>query len=115
MNKFSFISPLLLAYLTGSAHAAPSLNDAESLGVQAGAMEYCRDNFSADSKARNQYDALRSAYIKDFDQLAANDKQRALQVAGMVGKKGNVGGKKLSESRCDQFRKTALREKMQGQ
>jgi hypothetical protein len=109
------VSPLLLACLAGSAYSAPALNDAESLGVQAGAMEYCRDNFSADSKTRNQYDALRSAYVKDFDQLAGNDKQRALQIAGTVGKKGNVGGKKLSESRCDQIRKAALREKLQGQ
>jgi hypothetical protein len=115
MKKPFSISPLLLACLAGSAHSAPGLNDAESLGAQAGAMEYCRDNFSSDSKTRNQYDALRSAYIKDFDQLAGNDKQRALQIAGVVGKKGNVGGKKLSESRCDQIRKGALREKLRGQ
>ena len=115
MNKPFSISPLLLACLAGNAHSAPGLNDAESLGTQAGAMEYCRDNFSSDNKTRNQYDALRSAYIKDFDQLAGSDKQRALQIAGMVGKKGNVGGNKLSESRCDQIRKAALREKLQGQ
>lgn len=107
IGRITFSSVLVTACLfTPSASA--QVSQAEKLGIQAGAMEYCRDNFSADGKTRKQYDALRQAFIQDLDQMPREEKQRAMQIAGTVGKKGNVGGKKLSSSRCEQMRRSAL-------
>lgn len=108
------VTAALIAVCLAPVDSRAELNSAEELGTQAGAMEYCRDNFPADQKTKKQYDALRSAQIKDLDKLPDADKRRALEVAAMVGKKGNIGGKKLSSGRCEDLRKSALRAQIQG-
>lgn len=94
--------------------ARADLTAAEELGFQAGAMEYCRDNFPADQKTRKQYDALRSVHVQELQQLPESERKRALEVASMVGRKGNIGAKKLSAGRCDQLRQSALAKQLQG-
>lgn len=110
----TFIAGLSIAACLLPTQSDAEMSNSEELGFQAGAMEYCRDNFPADQKTKKEYDALRSSQIQALQNLPGEDKQRALEVAAIVGKSGNAGGKKLSAGRCDQLRKSTLLKQVQG-
>lgn len=87
--------------------AAADVSDASKLGANAGAMEYCRDNFMTDDD-NGRYALLIAATTKDFGNIAeSEDKTKALLMK-KAAEDGEYLGDPLDAERCDSVRKILL-------
>lgn len=100
---FSF--GLILGALMAATATFAQVSDASKLGANAGAMEYCRDNFMTDDD-NGRYALLVAATTKDFASLDG-DKAKAL-VMKKAAEDGEYLGDKLDAGRCESIRKILL-------
>ena len=95
---------ILAAALTTSS-AQAQVSDAAKLGANAGAMEYCRDNFMTNDD-NGRYALLIAATTKDFASLDG-DKSKAL-IMKKAADDGEYLGDKIDAGRCGSIRKVLL-------
>ncbi len=104
MTRTLALSLIVAASLPAS-FASAQVSDAAKLGANAGAMEFCRDNFMTDDD-NGRYALLVAATTKDFASLDG-DKAKAL-VMKKAAEDGDYLGDKLDASRCESVRKILL-------
>jgi hypothetical protein len=104
MNKRTLVTLTLAAAIAASSTQA-QVSDASRIGANAGAMEYCRDNFMTDDD-NGRYALLLAATTKDFGSLG-DDKSKAL-IMKKAAEDGEYLGDKLDAGRCESIRKILL-------
>ncbi|AXI46373.1 hypothetical protein QEZ52_07955 [Aliisedimentitalea scapharcae] len=105
--KYRLVSGLTVGALLAATATSAQVSDASKLGANAGAMEYCRDNFMTDDD-NGRYGLLVAATTKDFSNLSADgDKTKALLMK-KAAEDGDYLGKPLDAGRCESVRKTLL-------
>ncbi len=96
---------LIVAAALQVSSAAAQVSDAAKLGANAGAMEFCRDNFMTDDD-NGRYALLVAATTKEFASLDG-DKTKAL-VMKKAAEDGEYLGDQLDAGRCESVRKILL-------
>jgi hypothetical protein len=104
MSSRNLVSLIVTAAIAASSVQA-QVSDAAKLGANAGAMEYCRDNFMTDDD-NGRYALLVAATTKDFGALG-DDKAKAL-VMKKAAEDGEYLGDQLDAGRCESVRKILL-------
>ncbi len=87
--------------------ALADVSDASKLGANAGAMEYCRDNFMTDDD-NGRYNLLVAATTKDFGNLADGDDKAKALLMRKAAEDGDYLGSPLDAGRCESIRKLLL-------
>lgn len=103
MRHILLLSLTLVTLLAATASA--QVSDAAKLGANAGAMEFCRDNFMTDDD-NGRYALLIAATTKDFASLT-DDKANAL-IMKKAAEDGEYLGDALDAGRCESIRKILL-------
>jgi len=103
--KILIVATSLLLSLAVPGHAQ-IISDAGKLGANAGAMNFCRDNFMTDDD-NGRYGLLVAATTKDFSALGGEDKAKAL-ITKKAAEDGDYLGKPLDGGRCQSVRKLLL-------
>lgn len=103
--KRTFAISMIMAAALQAPSASAQVSDAAKLGANAGAMEFCRDNFMTDDD-NGRYALLVAATTKEFASLDG-DKAKAL-VMKKSAEDGDYLGDQLDAGRCESVRKTLL-------
>lgn len=105
--RHKLVLGLALGTLLAATATSAQVSDASKLGANAGAMEYCRDNFMTDDD-NGRYGLLVAATTKDFGALSEDgDKTKALLMK-KAAEDGDYLGKPLDAGRCESVRKILL-------
>ena len=81
---------------------ADIFSEAAKLGANAGAMNYCRDNFMTEDD-NGRYNILAIKTLEDFSNLPSGEKVKAL-VYKKAAEDGDYLGDQLNQERCEDLR-----------
>jgi hypothetical protein len=106
VKEKNFILSLSISFLSlfsiANAVYADLISDEAKLGANAGAMNYCRDNFMTDDD-KGLYNILALKTLEDFNRLSSGDKVKAL-VYKKAAEDGEYLGEPLGQIRCVELR-----------
>ena len=103
LGKSNGLLAALIAVFATSSATAEIFSEAATIGANAGAMNYCRDNIASDED-RGKYNLLAIKTLKQYDDLPSDDKVKAL-VLRKAAEDGDYLGDPLTGDRCDSLRK----------
>ena len=101
-SKAMFGISILGLFVAGPSIGA-GFSEAAKIGANSGAMSYCNDEIASDDDG-SKYSLLSISAYKEYDDLASDDKLKAL-VYRKAAEDGDYLGDPLDEDRCDSIRK----------
>jgi hypothetical protein len=93
------------AVLLSSHASADVFSESAKLGANAGAMEYCEDNF-ANKEDKGRYKMIRLKLLGELGDLPDDQKAKAVILQKAAEDDGDYLGKELDADRCERLRKT---------